>query len=88
MKNILIIFFLALSILILFAMFLCFLSKTHTGKIMTINIISSFTTLFIASIAIFLQESWLLDVSLVYCMISFLAVVVLTKVEIIGRKDK
>lgn len=51
-------------------------------RIMGVNMIGTFTILAIAVLAAQLAEGWLLDVCLVYCMISFLAVVVLAKVFI------
>ena len=49
-------------------------------RIMGINMTGSLTTAAIAVLAVYLEQSWLLDVCLIYCMISFLAVIVLTKV--------
>ena len=83
-----------LTIVIAVLAFLIFLSLViaikgprRSDRIMGINIIGSFSIAAIAVLAILLEESWLLDICLVYCLISFLAVVVLTKISIID-KDK
>ena len=44
------------------------------------------TTAIIAVLAVYLKESWLLDVCIIYCLISFLAVVVLAKINIVSHE--
>ena len=56
-------------------------------RIMGINMIGSLSTAAIAVLAVYLRQSWLLDVCLIYCMISFLAVVVLAKVSIASHEE-
>lgn len=57
-------------------------------RILGINMTGSLTTAAIAALAILLDQSWLLDVCLIYCMISFLAVVVLAKVAIASHEEQ
>ena len=57
-------------------------------RILGINMTGSLTTAAIAVLAVLLDQSWLLDVCLIYCMISFLAVVVLAKVAIASHEEK
>ena len=57
-------------------------------RILGINMTGSLTTAAIAVLAILLDQSWLLDVCLIYCMISFLAVVVLAKVSIASHEEQ
>ena len=57
-------------------------------RILGINMTGSLTTAAIAVLAIFLDQSWLLDVCLIYCMISFLAVVVLAKISIASHEEQ
>ena len=57
-------------------------------RILGINMTGSLTTAAIAVLAIYLDQSWLLDVCLIYCMISFLAVVVLAKISIASHQEK
>ena len=54
----------------------------RADRILGVNMSTSISVAAIAILAIYLKESWLLDVCLVYCLISFLAVVILTKVHI------
>ena len=57
-------------------------------RILGINMTGSLTTAAIALLAVLLDQSWLLDVCLIYCMISFLAVVVLAKISIASHQEK
>ena len=57
-------------------------------RILGINMTGSLTTAALAVLAIYLDQSWLLDVCLIYCMISFLAVVVLAKVSIASHEEQ
>ena len=57
-------------------------------RILGINMTGSLTTAAIALLAVLLDQSWLLDVCLIYCMISFLAVVVLAKISIASHEEK
>ena len=49
-------------------------------RIVAINMIGTLAIVMIAILSLYLEESFLLDVDLIYAMLSFLAVVVLTKV--------
>ena len=49
-------------------------------RILAINMIGTLTIIMIAILSLYLEESFLLDIDLIYSMLSFLAVVVLTKV--------
>ena len=51
-------------------------------RIMGINMIGTISLLSIAILAALLDQGWLLDVSIIYGMISFLAVVVLAHIHI------
>ena len=51
-----------------------------TDRIVAINMIGTMTIVEIAILALYMRESYLFDVCLIYAMISFLAVVVLTKI--------
>ena len=57
-------------------------------RILGINMTGSLTTAAIGVLAVLLEQSWLLDVCLIYCMISFLAVVVLAKISIASHQEK
>lgn len=73
------------AIILLAIMIFCCLIRAIIGpaiadRIVAINMIGTMTIMIIAILAIYMKEGYLLDVSIIYAMISFLAVVVLTKV--------
>ena len=74
------------SIMIGFALCIfCCLIRAIKGprtmdRILAINMIGTLSVIIIAILSLYLDESFLLDVDLIYAMLSFLAVVVLTKV--------
>lgn len=51
-----------------------------TDRVIAVNMIGTMTITEIAMFALYLRESYLFDVCLIYAMISFLAVVILTKI--------
>ncbi len=73
------------AIIILALLIFCCLIRAIKGptisdRIVAINMIGTMTIMIIAILAIKMSEGYLIDVSIIYAMISFLAVVVLTKV--------
>lgn len=71
---------------LLFALIRAIRGPRLADRIMGINMIGSLTTAAIAVLAVLLHQSWLLDVCLIYCMISFLAVVILAKINIASHE--
>ena len=57
-------------------------------RIMGINMIGTIVSLSLAILSVWLRQSWLLDVCILYALISFLAVVVLAKVCIAAKKQE
>ena len=51
-------------------------------RIVGVNIISTTVIMAISILSVYLNQSWLLDVCLIYCMMSFLSTMILTKVYI------
>lgn len=88
MKIILTVVLAALAVLMFFSLIIAIKGPRRADRIMAINIIGSFSTAALAVLAIYLNESWLLDICLVYCLISFLAVVILTKISIINKEKE
>ena len=67
----------------------CITGKRIVDRIIGVNMMCNETSLAIAILALYLKESYLLDVSLVYMMLSFLAVLILCKIFItIYLKEK
>ncbi len=69
-----------LGILILAVMIRTILGPKVTDRIMAINMIGTLVMTLIAVIAFLIDESYLLDICLIYAAISFIAVIILSKV--------
>lgn len=88
MESILyLIILLSLAIGLLFALIRAIRGPRMADRVLGINMTGSLSTAAIAVLAVMLRQSWLLDVCLLYCMISFLAVVVLAKINIASHEE-
>lgn len=76
--------FYILLILLALMMILCLIRAVMgprlTDRLISVNMIGTMVTTMIGILAVIKKEGYLVDVCLIYAMISFLAVVVLTKV--------
>ena len=73
----------SLAVLVLLALVClvrCILGPRISDRVMAVNMIGTLTIILIAILSVYLGENYLVDVCLIYAMISFLAVVVLCKV--------
>lgn len=81
--------FLGASIYLAVTMFLCLIraiiGPRLTDRLVAVNIISCKVVILFAVLAVYMDEFYLLDVCLTYALISFLAVVVLSKVYMPGN---
>ena len=59
-----------------------------SDRLVCVNMIGTLVIMIIAVLTVFLGEDWLADIAAVYAMISFLAVVVLTKIYIGVYREK
>ena len=80
--------FVVLVISIFLSLFRTIIGPRRADRIMGMNMVGSFLTLALAILAIMYKQSWLLDICLVYCLISFLAVVALTKISIVEKDSE
>lgn len=69
-----------LAVLIIASMIRSFLGPGISDRIIAINMTGTMVITAIAILSVFLEEDYLVDVCLIYAMISFLGVVVLCKV--------
>ncbi len=69
-----------IGILIILCLIRAVLGPRLADRIVAINMIGTMTIVEIAILALYMRESYLFDVCIIYAMISFLAVVVLTKI--------
>lgn len=71
-----------LAVGILFALVRAIKGPRLADRIVGINMIGTLANIVIAILSKLMGESYLLDVCLIYCLISFLAVVILSKIYI------
>lgn len=79
-RGLFIVCIIILSILILACLIRAIIGPRVADRIMAVNMIGTMTIIMIAVLSAMLDEGYLMDVCLIYAMISFLAVIVLTKV--------
>lgn len=73
----------ALAILILFAIIKSIVGPKIADRVVSVNIISTLTVMLICTLTVYYKdEGYLADVSILYVLISFVAVVVLANVFI------
>ena len=69
-----------IAVLIVACLIRSVLGPRVTDRIVAVNSIGTMTIVIVAILSVMLNEAYLLDVCLIYAMISFVAVVVLTKI--------
>ena len=73
------------SVTVLVLIMLCVLIRAVRGpeivdRIVAVNMLGTLTIMIICILSLWLKQGYLLDVALIYAMISFLAVVILTRI--------
>lgn len=71
-----------LGLALFFCLFRAVKGPTTSDRIIAINMIGTITMLLILLLALVLKQGYLVDIALIYAMLSFLAVVMLTKIYI------
>lgn len=71
---------LVLAVLIIFSIIRSIRGPGISDRIVAVNMTGTMIIMIIALLSVFMEESYLVDVCLIYAMISFLGVVVLCKV--------
>ena len=71
---------LILTVLALACLVRCILGPRISDRVLAINITGTITVIMVGLFVVLLSEGYLADIALVYSMLSFLAVIVLSKV--------
>ncbi len=69
-----------LVILALLCLVRCILGPRISDRVLAVNMVGTLTIIMVAVFTVALSEGYLADIALIYAMISFLSVVVLSKV--------
>ncbi len=77
-----------LAIMLVLCLLRAILGPRVTDRLVAINMMGTMVIVMIAILATKMKESYLLDICIIYAMISFLAVVVLTKVYMGVYREK
>ena len=78
MNNFLIVVIIILSILLLLCLIRAIIGPKIADRIVSVNMMGTLTIVIIAILTVLMQEGYLADICIIYAIISFLAVVVLT----------
>ena len=70
----------ALAIMVILCLIRAIIGPRVSDRIVATNMMGTMVMVMIAVLALLLQEGYLLDICIIYAMISFLSVIVLTKV--------
>ena len=77
-----------LGVGILFCMIRGFKGPRFTDRVVAVNMIGSITICIMAILSVFLDADYLVDICIVYALLSFIAIVVLTRLVIIRRRGQ
>lgn len=69
-----------LAIMVMLCLIRAIIGPRIADRIVSVNMLGTMVMVMIAILALMLEEGYLADICLIYAMISFLAVIVLTKV--------
>ena len=87
-NYLLIILMIVLAVCIFVALIRVIMGPSSADRIVAVNMVGTMTMVIIILLSIFLSEDYLLDVAIVYAMLSFLAVIVLSKVFVGVYREK
>ncbi len=89
MNQILMISIGILAVFLLICLIRAVIGPSIADRIVSVNMMGTIVMVIIAMLAIMMKEGYLVDICIIYAMISFLAVVALTKIYLgIYRKKK
>lgn len=77
---VLIIAMIILSITILLLIYKAYLGPRFTDRVLSVNVINVKIIVLICILAVFLEESYVVDIAIVYALFSFLSVIVLARI--------
>lgn len=75
-----------LAALILAALVRAIRGPRFTDRIVAVNLIGTITIVTMCLLSVYFDQSFLLDVAIVYALLSFIAIVVLTRLVIVRRR--
>jgi multicomponent Na+:H+ antiporter subunit F len=77
-----------LALLIFAALIRAVLGPRFTDRIIAVNVINTLVVALIAVLSVYMREDFLVDVALVYALLSFLTVVILSRMVTLREKRR
>lgn len=77
-----------LGVAIIFCMIRAMLGPRFTDRIVAVNMIGTMTIAIMAILSVWMDAEFLIDISIVYALLSFIAIIVLTQLVIIRRRGQ
>ncbi|MEG1847440.1 MAG: monovalent cation/H+ antiporter complex subunit F [Lachnospiraceae bacterium] len=87
-QNVFVVAIIILALFIVLCLIRAIIGPRVADRIVAVNMMGTMVMVIIAILALKMNESYLIDISLIYAMISFLAVIVVTKVYLGVYKEK
>jgi multicomponent Na+:H+ antiporter subunit F len=85
-------FFIIIMIILSVIICVCFIRAVigprFTDRLVAANMIGIKAIIFVCLLAVFLEESFLVDVALVYAMLSFLAIVIISRIVVLRERNE
>lgn len=69
-----------LAVMVILCLIRAIIGPRIADRVVAVNMMGTMVLVIIAILALFLEEGYLVDICIIYAMISFLAVIILTKV--------
>lgn len=77
-----------LALLIFAALVRAVLGPRFTDRIIAVNVINTLVVALIAVLSVYMKEDFLVDVALIYALLSFLTVVILSRMVTLRQKRR
>lgn len=85
-------YFMAACIALALAVILCMIraikGPRFTDRIVAVNMIGTITIVIMCILSVYFRQDFLVDIAIVYALLSFIAIVVLTRLVIVRRRGQ
>ncbi|MGE4488158.1 MAG: monovalent cation/H+ antiporter complex subunit F [Kiritimatiellales bacterium] len=77
-----------LAVMILLTLVRAIIGPRFTDRMIAVNVINTIVVAIICMLSVWLEENFLVDVALIYALLSFLTVVVLSRLVLLRQRRK
>lgn len=75
-----------LAIMILLALVRAIRGPRFTDRLVAVNLVGTITIIIMCLLSVYLRQAFLVDIAMVYALLSFIAIVVLTRLVLVRRR--